>query len=251
MRDGYLFSDIVQSYIAALERKVQELESGTIQDELEEETTIPSTGDATANDNEPPFPPTYSSGEDYEEAATAKQAASECVGSGDWTTALEHYTRAVQAAPPSALLLANRAACLLQLGRPRAALADCNMALTENPDSAKALRMRGKARKELGMWEAALQDLSASQAIDFDENTVNDLKFLTEKHLEAEKHAAEERLKDEEKKRKRAEEIRQAKQEQKHQQQPREEPPTTNNDFGFPPGDMPTGAVPGVLIWLV
>jgi hypothetical protein len=35
--------------------------------------------------------------------------------------------------------------------------------------------MRGKARKDLGKYELALKDLSASQTIDFDEGTVEDV----------------------------------------------------------------------------
>jgi suppressor of tumorigenicity protein 13 len=64
---------------------------------------------------------------------------------------------------------------------------DCDLALMENPDSAKALRTRGKARKALAKWEDGLHDLSAAQQIDFDEDTVQDLKELTDKHLEQEK----------------------------------------------------------------
>jgi hypothetical protein len=70
--------------------------------------------------------------------------------------------------------------------------------------------MRGKARKDLGKYELALKDLSASQTIDFDEDTVQDLKFLAEKHVEMEKKEAEARVKEEEKLRKRAEEIKKA-----------------------------------------
>jgi suppressor of tumorigenicity protein 13 len=88
---------------------------------------------------------------------------------------------------------------LLSLSRPYAAERDCTEALKENPDSAKALRIRGKARKELGQWEAALKDVSASQTIDFDEGTVEDLKFLMEKHLEMEKEVAAKRNTDEDK----------------------------------------------------
>jgi suppressor of tumorigenicity protein 13 len=164
-------------------------------------------------DVEPPFPPVYSSGDDYDAAASLKQEASDAASEGRDQDALDLYNRAVQAAPPSALLYANRATVLLRLHRLRAAERDCDLALAENPDSAKALRVRGKCRKELGHWEDALKDLSASQAIDFDEGTVEDLKFLTEKHLEKEKTEAEKRLHHEEKLKMRASEIKRAQQE--------------------------------------
>jgi suppressor of tumorigenicity protein 13 len=159
----------------------------------------------------------YVSGEDYDKAADEKQAASDCKDAGELEKALEHYTAAVVAAPPSALLYANRALVLLKLGKLKAAERDCGLALESNPDSAKALRTRGKVRKELGDYENALKDLSLSQTIDFDEGTVEDLKFLTEKHLEKEKADAEERIKQEDKLRKRAEEIKKAQQEAKRE----------------------------------
>jgi suppressor of tumorigenicity protein 13 len=110
------------------------------------------------------------------------------------STALDKYTAAILAAPPSALLYANRANVLLKLQRPLAAEHDCDLALAENPDSAKALRMRGQARKVLGKYEEALHDLSAAQQIDFDESVVQDLKELTDKHIELEKAEAAERI---------------------------------------------------------
>jgi suppressor of tumorigenicity protein 13 len=109
------------------------------------------------------------------------------------STALDKYTAAILAAPPTALLYANRAHVLLKLLRPLAAEHDCDLALVENPDSAKALRMRGQARKALGKWEQALHDLSAAQQIDFDESVVQDLKELTEKHIAMELAEAAER----------------------------------------------------------
>lgn len=172
---------------------------------------------AAPDDDEADFPPLYESGEDYDKAADAKQQAADLKSSGDWEKALEQYNIAVQAAPPSALLYANRAIALMKLDRMKAALRDCNLALKENPDSAKALRVRGKVNKELGNYEEALKDLSASQAIDFDEGTVEDLKFLTEQHVKKEKEHAERRNTEQEKLRKRAEEIKQAQEEAKRE----------------------------------
>lgn len=183
--------------------------------------------------NEPPFPPIYESGEDYDKATEFKQEAADLKSDGNLEGALEKYSAAVQAAPPSALLYANRAMILLKLGRPRAAERDCDLALKENPDSAKALRVRGKARKELHKYEGALKDLSAAQQIDFDEDTVEDLKFLTEKHLEIEKEEADKRNKEEEKLRKRAEEIKKAQEEAKAESEPK------TNSSSAASGDMP------------
>jgi suppressor of tumorigenicity protein 13 len=176
--------------------------------------------EASSNDDknvdtgvEEPFPPIYITEggmEDFEMASNYKLEASDLFANGNFVGALEKYTAAILAAPPSALLYANRATSLYKLQRYRAAERDCNEALKENPDSAKALRIRGKVRKELMMWEEALSDLSASQQIDYDESTVEDLKFLTEKRLEHEKLVASERIQQEERLWKKAEEIKKA-----------------------------------------
>lgn len=97
------------------------------------------------NSDEPPFPPMYEQGgvEDFDKARDYKQEAADLKANGDWEGALEKYTLAVSAAPPSALLYANRAMALLKLGRPRAAERDCDAALKENPDSAKVRNRLG------------------------------------------------------------------------------------------------------------
>lgn len=169
-----------------------------------------------AND-EPPFPPMYESGEDVDKAADLKMTASDLKSNGDYEGALAKYTEAVQAAEPSALLYANRADCLLKVGRPRAAINDCDAALKMNPDSAKALRIRGTAKKEIGEYEAALTDLSASQTIDYNDQAAEDLKFCSEKHVELEKENAKKRNKEEEKLRKKAADIKKAQEEAKRE----------------------------------
>ena len=54
----------------------------------------------------------------------------------------------------------------------------------KNPDSAKALRIRGRALKELGEFERSIKDLAASQQIDYDDGAAEDLKFVTDKMKE-------------------------------------------------------------------
>ncbi|GAX15771.1 suppressor of tumorigenicity protein 13 [Fistulifera solaris] len=218
--------ELVETYIQSLREKIQQL-GGTDDDDVEMNDA------ATPMDED--LPPLYEPpAEDFEKAAEHKQNAADAKDAQNWDKAVEEYTAAIVAAPPSALVYANRAYCLLQLGRAKAAERDCDAALQENPDSAKALRMRGKARKELGLWEEALKDLSQAQTIDFDEGTVEDLKWLTEKHIEMEKKQAEDRIKEEEKLRKRAEEIKKA------QEEAKEKSSTPRTMPGFP------GGIPGV-----
>lgn len=226
--------DIVQAYINELESELKSLKGDSCCDQDHDKEAQPE----EESSSEPPFPPLYESGEDFDKAGDLKQEASDLVSNGDFEGALEKYTAAVLAASPSALLYANRANTLLKLGRPKAAERDCDCALLENPDSAKALRIRGKARKDLGKWDAALKDLSASQQIDFDEGTVEDLKFLSEKRIEMELAEAEVRNKERDKLRKRAEEIKKAREEAKKSR-------GLDEEDAMPDLDERTGGMPG------
>merc|ERR1712157_619723 len=146
--------------------------------------------------------------------------------SGDNEKALEKYTAAILAAAPSALLYANRANVLLKLSRPEHAIRDCDAALKLNPDSAKALRIRGLSKKSLELYEDALKDLSQAQTIDYDDSVAEHLKICTEKHMEYERLMGEKRKEETERMRKRAEEIRKSQEESKS---------------STPPGGMPAG----------
>ncbi len=77
---------------------------------------------------------------DWDAAADAKEKANDAKSSGDYAKAVEHLTRALAVGQVSAMTLATRAECLLKLKRPCAAIADCDAAISINPDSAKALR---------------------------------------------------------------------------------------------------------------
>lgn len=120
--------------------------------------------------------------------------ASDLKSAGDYASALEKYNLAIVSAPPSALLLANRADTLLRLNRFQDAVHDCDLALEKNPDSAKALRIRGRSLKELGEYEKSRKDLAASQQIDYDDVAAEDLKFVTEKMKEIEADVVKKKL---------------------------------------------------------
>lgn len=245
-----IVTDKVSKYITELLAKLpgeqdDDVPAAAEDTEMKDEAEKEEESKPAADDD---FPPIYQSGEDYDAAADAKQQAADCKASGDWAAALQHYTTAVLAAPPSALLYANRATALLKLNRPTAAERDCDLALKENPDSAKALRMRGKARKALGKFDLALQDLSAAQQIDFDEGTVEDLKFLTEKRIEAEKAEAEKRNQEEERLRKRAQEIKKAQEDAKREAQEEKQRSAAGMGGSGMPGGFPgagMGGMPG------
>lgn len=205
-----LCADTITDYIEKLQSKVTSLGGGgALDDDIEaddveeadeaEDDDVPMENapdlvDAAVVEDTSDFPPLYKSGDDIEQAGTYKMQAADLKSQGKWEEALEKYTAAILAAPPSALLYANRAFCLSQLGQYAAAERDCDEALKENADSAKAFRVRGTVRKELENYEGALRDLSQAQTIDFDPDAVKDLKVLTEKHVELERMKAQERI---------------------------------------------------------
>ncbi|KAL7475931.1 hypothetical protein ACHAW6_001825 [Cyclotella cf. meneghiniana] len=155
-------------------------------------------------------PPMYSgdgSHDDHDLAALAKAEASDLRSQGNYLEALDAFTRAVLAAEPSALLLANRAHVLFCLGRYAAAVRDCDAALDKNPDSAKALRIRGECRAKMGEYHAALKDLSAAQTIDFDEDAAIMLKEAAERCREMDAEVVKKRVEEEERLKKRAAEV--------------------------------------------
>lgn len=197
--------------------------------------------------NDPDLPPLYQgtgTNDDFDKATSLKIQASDAKSSGDYKTALEKYTEAILAAAPSALLYANRADALLKLSKAKYSIRDCDEALKLNPDSAKALRIRGLAKKSLEMYEEALKDLSQAQAIDYDDSVAEHLKICTEKHMEAERVRGEQRQQETERMRKRAEEIKKA----------REEAAAEQSRASPPPGGMPGGmggGMPGGMAGLM
>ena len=134
-------------------------------DEMMDEDVIDDTAPAMGKES--------SSNEELSEAdedacAEAKSKASNAFNTGDYAVALDEYTKAILIAP-SPLTYAKRAEVLIKLRRPNAAIRDCDAALKMNPDSAKAMKIRGAACRYLGRWNDANRDLSAGLNADFDE----------------------------------------------------------------------------------
>jgi len=100
----------------------------------------------------------------------AKSKASSAFSAGDYASALEYYTKALDI-QPSALTFSKRAECFMKLNRNKAATQDCEQALKINPDSAKALKVLGTAQRYLGQYEEACKNLGQGLAIDFDEKS--------------------------------------------------------------------------------
>jgi len=213
---GAADQEIIKTYIAELHGIYIESPSAEPEAEPLQEDQSPS----SADDDLPRYDP--SNGQYFDKATTYKILAAEFKASGDYPTALLNYNSAITSAPPSALLLANRADILFRLNRYQDAVTDCDEALTNNPDSAKALRIRGRALKELGEYERSRKDLAASQQIDYDDGAAEDLKFVADKMKEIEADQVKIKLEEEERKKKRLEEIRKAQEEAKKEQEAEE-----------------------------
>ena len=170
-------TEIMEAYIGKLHSKIVEL-GGTVDDidldkgmdeKKEDDTPMPDADETKSrstdnDDDDEDYPPLYEGdgeGGDFEKAGDYKMEADDLKSDGKWEEALEKYTAAVVIAPPSALLYANRAYALNKLKRFKAAERDCNEALKLNPDSAKALRVRG--RYTSGIYE--IKSLSNSLEI--------------------------------------------------------------------------------------
>ena len=111
-------------------------------------------------------------------------------------------------ATPSAMAYANRGNAFLKMKKPLAAIRDADEALKVNPDSAKAFKVRGKANALLGRWKEAAKDLGDAQRIDYDEDTYEVQKKVTEKVAVGAKKEAARKEKAAAKEKKRQEKLR-------------------------------------------
>jgi suppressor of tumorigenicity protein 13 len=205
--------------------------------------------DATADKkDDEDFPPMYEgdgSNDDFDKATDAKMAGSDLKSAGNYEMALEKYNEAVIAAEPSALLLANRAHCLFTLKRYAAAIRDCDAALEKNPDSAKALRIRGECYLKTDQCHSARKDLSQAQAIDWDSEAAMMLKEATEKCSELDAEIVKKKLEDEEKLRKRAAEIKKAQEEARREAEEEAKARASSSGRSMP-GMGGMGGMPGM-----
>ncbi|KJH46413.1 tetratricopeptide repeat protein [Dictyocaulus viviparus] len=130
------------------------------------------------------------SDEDLEKANEERDKAQEAFSQGNFDDALKHFTEAIELNPGSAILHAKRASVLLKLKRPMAAIADCDKAISINPDSAQGYKFRGRAYRPiclcmqmlalemclpsinsnlLGKWVEAHTDLATACKLDYDD----------------------------------------------------------------------------------
>ncbi|KAK6740591.1 hypothetical protein RB195_008816 [Necator americanus] len=107
--------------------------------------------------------------EEIERANEERDKAMAAFSEGNFEDAVKHFTDAIELNPGSAILHAKRANVLLKLKRPRAAIADCDKAISINPDSAQGYKFRGRAYRLLGKWVEAHSDLATACKLDYDD----------------------------------------------------------------------------------
>eukprot|EP00124_Ichthyophonus_hoferi_P004565 Ihof_evm3s519 gene=Ihof_evmTU3s519 len=124
-------------------------------------------------DNDPPYgmgDVTVEVTEDMmERAVEAKKKGREALSGGQLDEAVKWFTEAINFNPNTAIPFANRAAVFIKMEKPNAAIRDCDVAISHNPDSAKPYKYRGKAYAMLGQWVKAKNDLALSCRLDYDE----------------------------------------------------------------------------------
>jgi len=92
------------------------------------------------------------------------------VGMGDYETAIEDYTIAIDANPHWALPLAGRGSAYLATGQTESALADYDKAIYLEPGSADLYTNRGQIYQQRGELDKALDDLT--KAVQFSPDSV-------------------------------------------------------------------------------
>ncbi|CAJ1348029.1 unnamed protein product [Effrenium voratum] len=116
--------------------------------------------------------------EEADKQGELKSKAADALEDGDLGTAVEKFTEAMMLGGVSAMMLAKRADMLLKQKRYKAVVADATKALELNPDSAKAYRARGKARRFLGEYAPSSADFAEAQKIDYDDGVVDIHKYV-------------------------------------------------------------------------
>jgi suppressor of tumorigenicity protein 13 len=85
--------------------------------------------------------------------------------SNAYAESVELLTKAIKSNPKSGILYGSRGQVLLEMKKPNAAIRDCDIAISKNPDSAKPYKVRAKAHRVLGHYEQALKDIQLGQKV--------------------------------------------------------------------------------------
>ncbi|KAG5497225.1 hypothetical protein JIQ42_03705 [Leishmania sp. Namibia] len=182
---------------------------------------------------------------DVDAAVAAKAEAAELHSDGKKQEAIAKMGEALTFNPNNAMYWGLRALYHLEYEKPRAALHDANKALELNPQNVRALRVRGTVNRHLGHWEDSLKDLSAAQAVDYDEKTNETLKYVQHRAMERHKRELARQRAKEEAAERRQEELRRQRQ-QEAAAAAAEARAASDGMPGGTPGGMPRGFPAGM-----
>jgi len=99
--------------------------------------------------------------------------------SGDLDGCLKAFTEAIKNNPLSASLYSKRAQILIMMSKPKAAIKDCDKAISINKDTAPPYKWRGRAYRKLGDYLQAYQNFQSSNKLDYDDSVHDWLKEVT------------------------------------------------------------------------
>jgi len=125
---------------------------------------------------------------DSDKADEFRSQAMSHMSEGQFAEAVESFTQAIKCNPESAMLYAKRASALMKLKRVKAVIADCDEAISRNPDSALAHKLRGRAYRLLGDWLKAAGDLRKACKLDCDEQAIEWLSEVSPNANKIEEH---------------------------------------------------------------
>uniref|UniRef100_A0A7S2TEK3 STI1 domain-containing protein n=1 Tax=Lotharella oceanica TaxID=641309 RepID=A0A7S2TEK3_9EUKA len=117
--------------------------------------------------------------EDMDAASELKSKGKKLANEGDFEGAVGAFKEAIEK-DPSASIIADMAMVYLKNNRPNAAIFIADVALNVT-DSAKALKVKGRAQNMLGQYRDALHNLLAGQKIDFDDATRQDEQYARDR----------------------------------------------------------------------
>lgn len=118
------------------------------------------------------------SDEEMDRQGALKGESADALEDGDLAKAIAKFNEAMMIGGVTAMMVAKRGEMLLKQKRWKAAVADATLALSLNPDSAKAYRVRGKAYRFLGNYEGSTADFAQAQKIDYDEGVADMHKYV-------------------------------------------------------------------------
>lgn len=127
-----------------------------------------------------------------DEAVEFKEEGNVAFKNGDWTAAIEAYTKAIKSGKDHKQLSTfykNRAAAYLKLEKYEQVVRDCNKSLELEPNEPKAMYRRAQANEQLGRFEEAYRDAVNVWNVDKSDNSVK--QFVTRLHTIVQRRAEE------------------------------------------------------------